>query len=114
VAHEMRRAFRAHHHLAAILALPPREIGEHDLVLRGGKIGHARAAARRDKEVAVERHGALLRRPLRDALELGAIALRRRRLDDEIEPLRPQSPERRDCVVERAATVAEVVVIARP
>ena len=112
MAHEVRRAFGAHHHLPAILALPAREIGEHDLVVRGGEIGHARAAARGDQEITVERDGTLLRRPLRDPLELGAIALRRRRLNDEIEPLRPQPAQGSERVVERSPAVAEVVVIA--
>src|SRR5207249_11166323 len=58
------------------------------LVLGGREIRHAGATPRRHQEVAVERDGALLRRPLRQALQLGTIALGRRGLDDEIEPLR--------------------------
>src|SRR5439155_11596444 len=114
VPHEMRRALGADHHLPAVLPLPPRQVGEDRFVFGGREIGQPRAASRRDQEVAVERHRALLRRPLRHALQLRAIALGRRRLDDEVELLRTQPAERRDRVLERAFAVAEVVVIAGP
>ena len=113
VPHEVRRALGPNHHLAAVLALPARQIGEDRVVLAGREIRHAGATPGRNQEVAVERDGALFRRPLRQALQLGTIALGRRGLDDEIEPLRAQPAQRRNRVLERAFAVPEIVVVAR-
>ena len=109
--HEMRRALGADHHLAAILALPAREIRQDRFVLGGREIGQPGTAPRGNQEIAVEGDRPLLCLPLRQPLQLGAIPFRRGRLNDEIDMLRAQPAQRRERVLERALAVAEVVVV---
>src|SRR5687768_12149368 len=89
------------------------ERGE-ELFVRGRlEIAETRATPRRNEEVEIERDRALSSRPVDDAAELRAISLRRRRLDDEVEPMLAETRQRFRRRLERAAAVAEIVVTAR-
>ncbi len=113
VPHEVRGALRAHEHPAAVGALPPGQIGEHDFIFRRRQIGERRPAPGRDEEVAVEGHRALVGRPGDQALQLAPVPLRDGRLDDEVEPRGPQPLERGLDVRQSPAPVPEVVVVGR-
>ena len=111
--HEVRRALGAHHHSPEILPVISDERTEKILVLGRLEIAETRAAAGRHQEVEIERNRAFLRGPFDELAELAAISLRRRRLNDEIEPVSAQTRQRVGRRLERAVAVSEIVVAPR-
>src|SRR5256886_13799848 len=111
VLHEVGGPLRPHQHATAVVPLPAREVGEDALVLGGREVAQRRPPPRGHQEIAVERHGPLVRGPGDEALQFAAVPLRDRRLDDEVEPRSPQPPERRLRRRERARAVPEGVVV---
>jgi hypothetical protein len=85
VAHDLRLTLRAYHHAAAVLALQSTSSASTASFSAGSSPAHARAAPGLDQEVDVERDGAALRRPRGELTQLGAVAARDGRLDNEVE-----------------------------
>src|SRR3954470_6228964 len=110
-AHEVRRAFRAHHHPAEVALVEAHQLGEHMLIFGGRQVGEARAAAGGNEEVGVERYRTLRGSPRHEALQLPAVTLGDRRLDDEVHAMRAESADRGGSGLEGAVTAAEVVVV---